>query len=99
MSTQHHFTMKTLRISFTLFCLLVISAPYSHAAELATAKVLSVSGLVMRTEGAALIKIGGRESPIKVGDILREGDRLNSTEGSKASVSYTHLTLPTIYSV
>ena len=46
--------MKTLRIPFTLFCLSVISALPSHAAELATAKVLSVSGLVMKTEGAAL---------------------------------------------
>ena len=89
--------MKTLRIPFTLFCLLVISAPYSHAAELATAKVLSVSGLVMKTEGAALIKIGGRESPIKAGDILREGDRLNSTEGSKAFIVFSNGSEITLY--
>ena len=76
--------MKTLRIPFTLFCLLAISALSSHAAELATAKVLSVSGTIMRTEGAAFIKIGGRESVLKAGDILREGDRLNSTQGRKA---------------
>ena len=89
--------MKTLRISFTLFCLSVISALPSHAAELATAKVLSVSGLVMRTEGAALIKIGGRESPIKAGDILREGDRLNSTEGSKAFIVFSNGSEITLY--
>ena len=89
--------MKTLRIPFTLFCLLVISAPYSHAAELATAKVLSVSGLVMRTEGAAFIKVGGRESPLKAGDILREGDRLNSTEGSKAFIVFSNGSELTLY--
>ena len=97
MSTQHHFIMKTLRIPFTLFCLLVISALYSHAAELATAKVLSVSGLVMRTEGAAFIKVGGRESPLKAGDILREGDRLNSTEGSKAFIVFSNGSELTLY--
>jgi hypothetical protein len=97
MSIQHHFTMKTLRISFTLFCLSVISALPSHAAELATAKVLSVSGLVMRTEGAAFIKIGGRESPLKAGDILREGDRLNSTEGSKAFIVFSNGSEITLY--
>ena len=89
--------MKTLRISFTLFCLSVISALPSHAAELATAKVLSVSGLVMKTEGAALVKIGGRESPIKAGDILREGDRLNSTEGSKAFIVFSNGSEITLY--
>lgn len=89
--------MKTLRIPFTLFCLLVISALSSHAAELATAKVLSVSGLVMRTEGAAFVKIGGRESPLKAGDILREGDRLNSTEGSKAFIVFSNGSEITLY--
>lgn len=97
MSIQHHFTMKTLRISFTLFWLSVISALPSHAAELATAKVLSVSGLVMKTEGAELVKIGGRESPIKAGDILREGDRLNSTEGSKAFIVFSNGSEITLY--
>ena len=97
MSIQHNCTMKTLRISFTLFCLSVISALPSHAAELATAKVLSVSGLVMKTEGAALVKIGGRESPIKAGDILREGDRLNSTEGSKAFIVFSNGSEITLY--
>ena len=82
--------MKTLRIPFTLFCLLTISALSSHAAELATAKVLSVSGTVMRTEGAAFIKVGGRESPLKAGDILREGDRLHSTKGSKAFLVFSN---------
>ena len=90
MSTQHHFIMNILRIPFTLFCLLVISALSSHAAELATAKVLSVSGTVMRSEGGAFIKIGGRESPLKTGDILRQGDRLNSTKGSKAILVFSN---------
>lgn len=97
MSTQYHFIMKTLPIPFTLFCLLVTSALHSHAAELATAKVLSVSGLVMRTEGAAFIKVGGRESPLKAGDILREGDRLNSTEGSKAFIVFSNGSELTLY--
>ena len=82
--------MKTLRIPFTLFCLLAISALSTHAAELATAKVLSVSGTVIKTEGGGLIKIGGRESPLKAGDILREGDRIHSTEGSKVFLVFSN---------
>ena len=97
MSTQHHFIMKTMRIPFTLFCLLVISALPSHAAELATAKVLSVSGTVMKSEGSAFIKIGGRESVVKAGDILREGDRLNSTKGSKAFIVFSNGSEITLY--
>ena len=97
MSNQHHFTMKTLRISFTLFCLSVIIALPSRAAELATAKVLSVSGTVMKSEGSAFIKIGGRESVVKAGDILREGDRLNSTKGSKAFIVFSNGSEITLY--
>ena len=97
MSTQHHFIMKTQRIPFTLFCLLVISALPSHAAELATAKVLSVSGTVMKSEGSAFIKIGGRESVVKAGDILREGDRLNSSKGSKAFIVFSNGSEITLY--
>lgn len=83
--------MKTLRIPFTLFCILVISALSSHAAELATAKVLSVSGTVIKTEGGGgSFKIGGRESPLKAGDILREGDRIHSTEGSKVFLVFSN---------
>jgi hypothetical protein len=82
--------MKTLRIPFTLFCLLAISALSSHAAELATAKVLSVSGTVVKTEGGGLIKVGGRESPLKAGDILREGDRIHSTKGSKVFLVFSN---------
>ena len=89
--------MKTLRIPFTLFCLLVISALSTHAAELATAKVLSVSGTIMRSEGGAFIKIGGRESPLKAGDILRQGDRLNSTKGSKAFLVFSNGSEITLY--
>ena len=89
--------MKTMRIPFTLFCLLVISALPSHAAELATAKVLSVSGTVMKSEGSAFIKIGGRESVVKAGDILREGDRLNSTKGSKAFIVFSNGSEITLY--
>ena len=97
MLTQHNFIMKTMRFLFTQFCLIVISALSSHAAELATAKVLSVSGLVMRTEGADFIKIGGRESPLKAGDILRQGDRLNSTKGSKAFLVFSNGSEITLY--
>ena len=86
-----------MRIPFTLFCLLVISALSSLAAELATAKVLSVSGTIMRTEGGAFIKIGGRESPLKAGDILRQGDRLNSTKGSKAILVFSNGSEITLY--
>ena len=83
--------MKTLRIPFTLFCLLAISALSTHAAELATAKVLSVSGTVIKTEGGGgSFKVGGRETPLKAGDILREGDRIHSTEGSKVFLVFSN---------
>ncbi|MEC8209982.1 MAG: FecR domain-containing protein [Verrucomicrobiota bacterium] len=89
--------MKTAQIPLTAFCLLVISTLSSHAAELATAKVLSVSGTVMKSEGSAFIKIGGRERPLKAGDILREGDRLNSTKGSKAILVFSNGSEITLY--
>ena len=89
--------MKTLRIPFTLFCLLAISALSAHAAELATAKVLSISGTVVKTEGGGLIKIGGRESTLKVGDILREGDRINTTDGSKVFLVFSNGSEVTLY--
>ena len=89
--------MNAMRLPFTLFSLLVISALSSYAAELATAKVLSVSGTIMRSEGGAFIKIGGRESPLKVGDILRQGDRLNSTKGSKAILVFSNGSEITLY--
>ncbi|MEC8614823.1 MAG: FecR domain-containing protein [Verrucomicrobiota bacterium] len=97
MSTQLHSIMKTAQIPLTAFCLLVISTLSSHAAELATAKVLSVSGTVMKSEGSAFIKIGGRERPLKAGDILREGDRLNSTKGSKAILVFSNGSEITLY--
>jgi hypothetical protein len=89
--------MKTLRIPFTLFCLLAISALSAHAAELATAKVLSVSGTVVKTEGGGFIKVGGRESSLKVGDILREGDRINTTDGSKVFLVFSNGSEVTLY--
>jgi hypothetical protein len=89
--------MKTLRIPFTLFCLLAISALSAHAAELATAKVLSISGTVVKTEGGGVIKVGGRESSLKVGDILREGDRINTTDGSKVFLVFSNGSEVTLY--
>jgi hypothetical protein len=52
--------------------------------------VLSVSGTVIKTEGGGFIKVGGRESPLKAGDILREGDRIHSTEGSKVFLVFSN---------
>ena len=89
--------MKTLRIPITLFCLLAISALSSHAAELATAKVLSVSGTVIKTEGGGLVKVGGRESPLKVGDILREDDRIYTTDDSKVFLVFSNGSEITLY--
>ena len=51
----------------------------------------------MRSEGGAFIKIGGRESPLKAGDILRQGDRLNSTKGSKAILVFSNGSEITLY--
>jgi hypothetical protein len=51
----------------------------------------------MRSEGAAFLKVGGRESPLKVGDILREGDRLNAADGSKAFLVFSNGSEITLY--
>ncbi|MEC8219543.1 MAG: FecR family protein [Verrucomicrobiota bacterium] len=51
----------------------------------------------MKSEGSAFIKIGGRESVVKAGDILREGDRLNSSKGSKAFIVFSNGSEITLY--
>lgn len=84
--------MKTLRIPFTLLCVLAIStlsAHVAHASQLATAKVISVEGTVTKhTTGG--IKLHGRERQLKVGDILSEGDSVNSSADSQAFLVFSN---------
>lgn len=76
--------MKTLRIPFTILCVLVISALSAHAAQLATAKVLNVKGTV--TKYAA----SGDQSPLKAGDILSQGDAISATALSSAQLVFSN---------
>ena len=91
--------MKTLRIPFTLLCVLAISAlsaHVTHASQLATAKVISVEGTVTKhTTGG--IKLNGRERQVKVGDILSEGDSVNSSADSQAFLVFSNGSEITIY--
>lgn len=76
--------MKTLRIPFTILCVLVISALSAHAAQLATAKVLSVNGTVTKYSQS------GGNSPLKVGEILVQGDSISATALSSAMIVFSN---------
>lgn len=84
--------MKTLRIPFTLLCVLAISAlsaHVTHASQLATAKVISVEGTVTKhTTGG--IKLNGRGRHLKVGDILSEGHSVYSSADSQAILVFSN---------
>jgi hypothetical protein len=90
--------MKTLRIPFTLLCVLAINALCVHAThadqldqlnQLATAKVISVEGTVTKSTTGG-IKLNGRQSQVKVGDILSEGDRLSSSANSQVFIVFSN---------
>ncbi len=76
--------MKTLRLSILSFALLMIATVSTQAAELASAKVLSVTGSV------AKYTAGGAEFALKVGDILREGDSVRATALSEAKLVFSN---------
>lgn len=76
--------MKTLRIPFTILCVLAISALSAHAAQLATVKVLSVEGTVTKYTAS------GDQSLLKAGDILSQGDSISASELSKADLVFSN---------
>lgn len=76
--------MKTLRIPFTILCVLALSAFSAHAAQLASAKVLKVEGAV------AKYTTDGKNSPLRVGDILTEGDSVSVTALSSALLVFSN---------
>lgn len=76
--------MKTLRIPFTILCMLALSALSAHAAQLATAKVINVVGTV--TKYAA----NGDKAPLKAGEILSQGDSVSATALSSALLVFSN---------
>ncbi|MFT5836688.1 MAG: hypothetical protein ACI9ZV_000184 [Candidatus Azotimanducaceae bacterium] len=76
--------MKTLRIPFTILCVLAISALSTHAARLATAKVLEIKGTVTKYAAA------GGQGPLNAGDILLQGDSVSATTLSSAKLIFSN---------
>jgi hypothetical protein len=76
--------MKTLRIPFTILCVLAISALSAQAAQLATAKVLEVSGIVTK------YAVNGAESSLKAGEILKQGDSISASKLSNAKLVFSN---------
>jgi len=77
--------MKTLRIPFTILCVLALGALSAHAAQLASAKVLKVEGTVAKYAAG-----GGGSTPLKAGDILTEGDSVSATALSSAQLVFSN---------
>ncbi len=76
--------MKTLRIPLTILCLLALSAISAQAARLASAKVLELTGTVTKYSP------NGQNAPLKVGEILTEGDSLSSAAKSSAKLVFSN---------
>lgn len=83
--------MKTLRIPFTILCVLTLSALSAHAAQLASAKVLEVEGTVAKYSVE-----GGSSTQLMVGDILTEGDSVSATALSSALLVFSNGTEITV---
>lgn len=76
--------MKSLRIPFTVLCVLIFSALSSHAAQLATAKVIEIAGTVTKYSA------DGSDKPLQVGDILVQGDSVSTTAMSSTSLVFSN---------
>jgi len=76
--------MKTLRIPFTILCVLAISALSTHAAQLATAKVIEVTGTVTKYSAS------GDQTQLKAGDILVQGDAVSATALSSVKLVFSN---------
>ena len=76
--------MKTLRI-YALICgLSLLGTLSAQAAQLATAKVMSVTGTVTKYTA------DGAESPLSAGDILTEGDGITTSYHSVAMLVFSN---------
>jgi hypothetical protein len=76
--------MKTLRIPLTILCALFISTLSVHAAQLATAKVIEVTGTVTKYDAA------GGQMQLKAGDVLSQGDSISATALSSAELVFSN---------
>jgi len=76
--------MKTLRIPLTILCALFISTLSAHAAQLATAKVIAVTGTVTKYDAA------GGQTQLKAGDVLSQGDSVSATALSSAELVFSN---------
>jgi hypothetical protein len=82
--------MNILRIPFTIFCVILLSALSSHAAQLASAKVLETTGTVFKYVGEDM------SAPLTAGDILTEGDSISVTALSSAKLVFSNGTEITV---
>jgi hypothetical protein len=76
--------MKTHKITFLSIAILMIAAATSHAAQLASAKVVNVVGTVTKYAD------NGGQSPLAEGDILKEGDSISVTALSRADLVFSN---------
>lgn len=76
--------MKHIRLSAALCGLFLVSAIASHAAQLASAKVLSVTGSVVKYAE------DGTETPLAAGDILTQGDGVTTSYMSEANLVFSN---------
>ncbi|CAA6697343.1 MULTISPECIES: FecR domain-containing protein [unclassified Lentimonas] len=76
--------MKNTRFHLVLLALFGLSALTINAAQLASAKVLSVTGTVTNTTE------NGEESPLAVGAILKQGDSVMTTAMSNALLVFSN---------
>ncbi len=76
----HQFFMKNTRFHLVLLALFGLSALTINAAQLASAKVLSVTGIVTNSE----------ESPLAVGAILAQGDSVVTSALSNALLVFSN---------
>lgn len=76
--------MKTHTFSILSLAIFMIASVTSQAAQLASAKVVDVVGTATKYSAA------GQQSPLKTGDILKEGDSISVTALSKADLVFSN---------
>lgn len=76
--------MKAFKISTLSLALLMLGAVTAQAAQLASAKVVDVVGTVTKYTA------DGKNTPLKAGDILKEGDSISATALSEAELVFSN---------
>ncbi|MDP5079227.1 MAG: FecR domain-containing protein [Opitutales bacterium] len=76
--------MKFLRIPFLALSILAMSAISAHAAQIASAKITAVEGVISKSS------LDGSVSPLALGDILIEGDIVNVAELSTVTLVFSN---------